>query len=66
MLFVRDIKSLFRDKQAMIGRFGLSIFLGCLIGTIFYNVGQAPSDISGVSFRKLTNKHKNTKQTNIT
>lgn len=40
MLFGRELRNLQRDKAAVGGRFGLTIFMGILIGTIFYNVGE--------------------------
>ncbi|KAG7371928.1 ABC transporter [Nitzschia inconspicua] len=41
MLFTREIKNIKRDTAAVGARFGLTIFLGILIGLIFRNVGKA-------------------------
>ena len=46
MLFVREIKNIARDKTIMGGRIGFSIILSALIGTIFYDVGDQPLDVS--------------------
>jgi hypothetical protein len=49
MLFTREICNLKRDKGAFVGRMGFLVVLSCLIGVIFYNVGEQPSDVSAVS-----------------
>ena len=41
MLFAREIVNLKRDTAGVGARFGLTIFLGVLIGVIFLKVGQA-------------------------
>lgn len=41
MLFAREINNLKRDTTALGARFGLTIFLSTLIGTIFLDVGSA-------------------------
>lgn len=43
MLFGREITNLKRDTAAVGARFGLTIFLGVLIGVIFLNVGRSNS-----------------------
>jgi ABC-2 type transporter len=43
MLFGREMKNLKRDTVAVGARFGLTIFLGTLIGVIFYKVGKSDS-----------------------
>ena len=45
MLFAREIKNLKRDVTALGARFGLTIFLGTLIGIIFLNVGASDSTV---------------------
>jgi hypothetical protein len=44
MLFAREIANLCRDTTALGARFGLTTFLSCLIGTIFFKVGEEPRD----------------------
>ena len=39
MLFAREIKNLTRDTAAVGARFGLTVFLGLLVGLLFRNVG---------------------------
>jgi ABC-2 type transporter len=43
MLFDREITNLKRDVTAIGARFGFTVFLGTLIGTIFLNVGETNS-----------------------
>jgi ABC-type multidrug transport system ATPase subunit len=43
MLFRRELNNLGRDTTALGARFGLTIFLSCLVGVIFLDVGQADS-----------------------
>lgn len=43
MLFLREITNLKRDTAAVGARFGLTIFLGVLIGVIFLDVGKTNS-----------------------
>jgi len=44
MLFMREIRNIRRDKAAVGARFGLTMFLGLLVGLIFKDVGeQEPS-----------------------
>lgn len=45
MLFGREIVNLKRDTAAVGARFGLTIFLGVLIGVIFLNVGRSDSAV---------------------
>jgi len=45
MLFKREIKNLYRDTTAIGARFGLTIFLGILIGIIFLKVGETDSSV---------------------
>jgi hypothetical protein len=45
MLFTREIRNIRRDTAAVGARFGLTIFLGLLIGLIFRNVGEADPSI---------------------
>jgi hypothetical protein len=49
MLFKREITNLVRDTTAIAARFGLTIFLGILIGTIFLDVGESDSAVPSVS-----------------
>jgi ABC-type multidrug transport system ATPase subunit len=50
MLFQRELTNLMRDTVAVGSRFGLTIFLGILIGIIFLNVGETdrsePSNVN--------------------
>jgi ABC-type multidrug transport system ATPase subunit len=46
MLYAREYKNVIRDLSAMGGRFGSAIFLSLLIGVIFYDVGNQPSDVA--------------------
>ena len=46
LLFQREIKNLQRDVTAVGARFGLTTFLGILIGIIFYDVGAADSAVN--------------------
>lgn len=48
MLFKRELRNLTRDTAAVGARFGLTIFLSCLVGVIFLDVGQADSSIPSV------------------
>lgn len=41
MLFSRELKNLTRDTAAVGARFGLTIFLSCLVGVIFLDVGTS-------------------------
>jgi hypothetical protein len=41
LLFKREVNNLFRDTTALKARFGLTIFLGILIGIIFLDVGNS-------------------------
>jgi ABC-2 type transporter len=41
LLFTREMNNLKRDTTAVGARFGLSIFLGVLIGVIFFDVGDS-------------------------
>jgi hypothetical protein len=41
LLFTREVNNLFRDTTALKARFGLTIFLGILIGIIFLDVGNS-------------------------
>jgi hypothetical protein len=43
LLFRRECNNLYRDTTALGARFGISIFLGILIGTIFLDVGNSDS-----------------------
>ena len=43
LLFKREISGLQRDVSAVGGRFGITIFLGLLIGIIFKDVGETDS-----------------------
>lgn len=45
LLFNRELINLRRDVTALGARFGLTIFLGTLIGVIFLNVGSSDSSI---------------------
>ena len=45
LLFNREIMNLRRDVTALGARFGLTIFLGTLIGIIFLNVGSSDSSV---------------------
>jgi ABC-2 type transporter len=45
LLFNREIMNLKRDVTALGARFGLTIFLGTLIGIIFLNVGSSDSSV---------------------
>jgi ABC-type multidrug transport system permease subunit len=47
MLFQREVRNLRRDTTAMVGRFGLAIFMSTLVGIIFYDVGNSDSTVSG-------------------
>ena len=46
LLFQREIKNLQRDVTAVGARFGLTTFLGVLIGIIFYDVGTTDSAVN--------------------
>jgi hypothetical protein len=43
LLFRREFRNLVRDTTALGARFGITIFLGVLIGTIFLDVGNSDS-----------------------
>jgi hypothetical protein len=43
LLFRREFRNLVRDTTALAARFGITIFLGVLIGTIFLDVGKSDS-----------------------
>jgi ABC-2 type transporter len=45
LLFNRELMNLRRDVTALGARFGLTIFLGTLIGVIFLNVGSSDSSV---------------------
>ena len=45
MLFSRELRNLKRDTVAVGARFGLTIFLGTLIGIIFFDVGSTDSNV---------------------
>ena len=45
LLFNRELMNLRRDVTALGARFGLTIFLGTLIGIIFLNVGASDSSV---------------------
>jgi ABC-type multidrug transport system permease subunit len=45
LLFQRELMNLRRDVTAVGARFGLTIFLGTLIGIIFLNVGSSDSSV---------------------
>jgi ABC-type multidrug transport system ATPase subunit len=49
MLFKREATNFVRDTTAVAARFGLTIFLSTLIGTIFLNVGKSDSAVPSVS-----------------
>jgi hypothetical protein len=49
MLFAREVTNLRRDITALASRFGLSVFLGILIGVIFLNVGETDTAVPSVS-----------------
>jgi ABC-2 type transporter len=46
LLFDRELKNLRRDVAAVGARFGLTIFLGLLVGVIFLNVGASDSSVA--------------------
>ena len=46
MLFSREIRNLRRDTTALAARFGLTIFLGTLIGIIFLDVGASDTTVN--------------------
>jgi len=46
LLFGRELKNLKRDVTAVAARFGLTTFLGVLVGIIFYDVGASDSAIN--------------------
>lgn len=46
LLFKRELMNFRRDKAALATRFGLTAFLGILIGVIFLNVGSADRAVS--------------------
>merc|ERR1712232_189756 len=43
MLFLRELKGFGRDTAALIGRFGITIFLSLIVGIIFLGVGKTDS-----------------------
>lgn len=45
MLFGRELRNLRRDTVAVGARFGLTIFLGTLIGIIFFDVGSTDPNV---------------------
>lgn len=45
LLYKRELQNLRRDVTAVAARFGLTTFLGLLIGIIFYDVGASDSAI---------------------
>jgi len=49
MLFQREIRNIVRDKGALFGRFGVTIFLNLLFGLIFLNSGNG-DDGNSVDF----------------
>lgn len=46
LLFLREWRNLLRDVTALGARFGLTIFLSVLIGTIFLDVGETDSAVA--------------------
>lgn len=44
-LFYRELKNLFRDTTAVGARFGSTIFLSCLVGALFFDVGSSDSSV---------------------
>jgi len=49
LLFQRELRNLQRDTAAVGARFGLTVFLGVLIGVIFFEVGEADRALPQVS-----------------
>ena len=49
MLFNRELRNLKRDQSALAGRMGFSVILSLLVGVIFFDVGEQPSDVTAVS-----------------
>jgi hypothetical protein len=45
LLFKREVNNLVRDTTALKARFGLTIFLGILIGIIFLDVGNSDAAV---------------------
>ena len=56
LLFVREVVNFRRDTAALATKFGLTMFLGLLIGTIFFDVGATSNTSQSVSahHRRLT------------
>ena len=48
LLFKRELRNLSRDKAAVGARFGLTTFLGILVGVIFLDVGQSDPAVPSV------------------
>jgi ABC-type multidrug transport system permease subunit len=46
MLFQREVINIRRDIGALGGRFGLALFIGALVGAIFYKVGESDSTVA--------------------
>ena len=38
-----------RDKASLVSKYGLAVFLGILIGIIFFDVGNTPNNVQAVS-----------------
>jgi len=55
LLFTREVINFKRDTAALGSKFGLTLFLGLLIGIIFYNVGATSNASPSVSFLKTSN-----------
>lgn len=49
LLFLRDFKSIGRDKRVLGGRLMLTGFISLLMGVIFWQVGDSNSAVVGVS-----------------
>ena len=48
-LFARELLRTVRDPSALLIRFGITIFLGVVVGCIFYNVGKTTDQNGGIS-----------------
>lgn len=46
LLFKREFKNLRRDTSAVTARFGITIFLGVLVGIIFFQVGKTDPNVA--------------------
>lgn len=49
MLVTRELNALKRDKAILGARLGITLIMSLLAGTIFFEVGEAPSDTMQVS-----------------